>query len=83
MACCILKLVQKPKENNRKPYFELHEDVTSLIEVSSPRSDEHSIEISKISFTEIPNLLSTSLNGFVLKQEDLLGELMKMKNSIN
>ena len=39
--------------------------------------------MSKISVTEIPNVISTSLNGFVLNQEDLLGELMKMKNSIN
>ena len=37
----------------------------------------------KISVTESPNVLSTSLNGFVLKQEDLLSELMKMNNAIN
>ena len=70
MACRILKFVQKPKEKNRQQYVELHEDVTSLPEVSSPRSDEHSIEMSNISVTESPNELSTSLNGFVLKQED-------------
>ena len=51
MACRILKLVQKPKEKSRQQYVELHEDVTSLPEVSSPISDEHSIEMSKISFT--------------------------------
>ena len=39
--------------------------------------------MSKISVTKIPNVLSTSLNGFVSKQEYLLGELMKMKNAIN
>ena len=39
--------------------------------------------MSKISVTEIPNVLPMSLNGFVLKQEDLSGELMKIKNSIN
>ena len=39
--------------------------------------------MSKISVTESPNVLYTSQNGFVLKQEDLLGELMKMKNAIN
>ena len=27
--------------------------------------------------------MSMSLNGFVFKLEDLLGELMKMKNTIN
>ena len=43
MACRILKLVQKPKEKNRQQYIELHKDVTSLIEVSSPRSNEQSI----------------------------------------
>ena len=83
MACRIMKLVQKPRENNKQQYVELHEYVTSLPEVSSTRSDEHSIEMSKIYVTESPNVLSTSLNGFVLKQEDLLGELMKMKNAIN
>ena len=83
MACRILKRVHNTKENHRQQYVELHEDVTSLPEVSSPRSDEHSIEMSKSSVTEIPNVLSTSLNGFVSKQEDLLGELMKMNNAIN
>ena len=83
MACHILKLVQKPKENNRQHYVELYEDFTSFPEVSSPRRDEHSIEMSKISVTESPNVLSTSLNGFVLKRENFLGELMKMKNAIN
>ena len=39
--------------------------------------------MSEISVTESPNVLSTSLNGFVLKHEDLLGELMKTKNAIN
>ena len=39
--------------------------------------------MSKISITESPNVLSKSLNGFVSKQEDLLGELMKMKNAID
>ena len=39
--------------------------------------------MSKISITESPNVISTFLNGFVSKQEDLLGELMKMKNAIN
>ena len=83
MACHTLKLVQKLKENNRRQYIELHEDVNSLPAVPSPRSDDHSIEMSKRSVTEIPNVLSTSLNGFVLKQEDLLRDLMKMKNAIN
>ena len=78
-----MKLVQKPKEKNIQQYVELYEDVTSFPEVSSPRSDEHSIEMSKISVKEIPNVLSTSLNEFFLKQENLLGELMKMKNVIN
>ena len=83
MYYLILKLMQKPKEKNRQQYVEIHEDVTSLPEGSSPRSDEHSIEMYKISVTEITNVLSTSLNGFVLNQEDLLGESMKMKNAIN
>ena len=39
--------------------------------------------MSKSSVTEIPNVLSTSLNGFVSKQKDLLVELMKIKNAIN
>ena len=52
-------------------------------EVSSSRSNEHTIEISKSYATESPNVLSTSLNGFVFKQEDLMGELIKMKNAIN
>ena len=39
--------------------------------------------MSKSYVTESPNLLYTSLNDFVLKQEDLLGELIKMKNAIN
>ena len=39
--------------------------------------------MSKSSVTEIPNVPSTSLNGFVSKQEDLLGDLMKTKNAIN
>ena len=43
MACCILKLVQNPKEKKRQKYLEIYEDVTSYPEVSSPRSDEHSI----------------------------------------
>ena len=80
IACRVLKLLQKSKEKNRQQYVELHGDVTPLPEVSSPRSDEHSIEMSKISFTESPNLLSTPLNGFVSEQEDLLDELMEMKN---
>ena len=83
MACRILKLVQNPKEKNRKQHIELHEDVTSLPEVSSPRSDEHSIEMSKSSVTESPNVLYTSLNDFVSNQEDLLDEWIKMKNAIN
>ena len=83
MTYRILKLLQNPKEKNRQQYVELHEDVTSLSGVSSTRSYEHSIEISKISFTEIPNVLYTSLNGFVLKQEGFWGDLMKMKNATN
>ena len=83
MACRILKLTQKHKEKNKQQYIELHEDVTSFPEVSSPRSDEHSIEMSKISVTEIPDVLYKSLNGFFSKYEDLLGGLMKMKNAIN
>ena len=39
--------------------------------------------MSKISVIESPDVLSTSLNGFFLKQEYLLGGLMKMKNAIN
>ena len=39
--------------------------------------------MSKSYAIESPNILSTSLNGFVSKQEDLLGELMKMKSSVN
>ena len=69
VVCCILKLVQKPKENNRQQYVELHEDVTSFPEVSSPRSYEHSIEMSNISVTESPNVLYTSLNGFFSEQD--------------
>ena len=54
MAYRIKKLVQKPKENNRQQYIGIHEGVTSFPEVSGPRSDKHSIEMSKISVTEIP-----------------------------
>ena len=82
MAWLIIKLVQKSKEKNRKHYIELHEDVISLPEVSSLRINEQSIEMSKRSVTEIFNVLSTSQNGFVSKQEDFLGELMKINNSI-
>ena len=39
--------------------------------------------MSKSSVTESPNVMSTSLNGFVLKQEIFLGEWMKMNNAIN